>query len=319
MSEQPHYAMVQVDLDGLNSVLDCYGHVLKDNETDQIYIDGVVRLLDLLKEYNIKATFFLIGKDCKVSYKRRIIERMVSEGHELANHTYSHPLSFARLSPEVQRAEIDQCSAVISEVSGKPPLGFRAPGYAITGGVVNYLEEQCFAYDASIFPCAVSWLIRAWQSLSSPSLFENEKYGASVHALAPQVPYIPDREKIYCWSHSKREIYEIPVSTTPLLRLPFHGSYVMLFSKLSIKMGFWYWRTWFNWYHRLKYPYVFVIHPLELTDINHDSRLSAQFGYDTPIEMKLSLYREIFSTLKEKCETVTTSYFVQGRRVRGCV
>jgi Predicted xylanase/chitin deacetylase len=317
MPEQPHYAMVQVDLDGLDSVLDCYGNALRGGETDRIYIDGVVRLLDLLKEYDIKATFFLIGKDCEVPYKRRIIERMVSEGHELANHTYSHPLSFARLSPEAQRAEIDQCSAVIAEVSGKPPLGFRAPGYAITGGVVNYLEGQHFEYDASIFPCAFSWLIRAWQSLSSPSLFEKEKYGTSVHALAPQVPYLPDREKIYSRSHSKREIYEIPVSTTPLLRLPFHGSYIMLFSKLSIKMGLWYWRTWFNWYRHHKYPYVFVIHPLELTDITCDSRLKAQIGYDTPIELKLSLYREIFSTLKEKCETLTTSCFVQGFRVRG--
>lgn len=317
MCEKPHYAMVQVDLDGLNSVLDCYGNTLKCDEPDRIYTDGVVRLLDLLSEYDIKATFFLIGKDFEVPYKKNILERMVREGHELANHTYSHPLSFARLSPEEQRAEIDQCDAVISTLTGERPSGFRAPGYAITSQVVNYLEEQQFAYDASVFPCAFSWLIRAWQSLSSPSLFEKEKYGASIHAIAPQSPYLPDQNQIYRCSPSERDIYEIPVSTTPLLRLPFHGSYIMVLSKFYFQLGLWYWRAGFNWYRQHNCPYVFVIHPLELTDIADDSRLKAQIGYDIPIKDKLSIYREIFSTLKEQSETLTTSHFVQRFRSRG--
>jgi peptidoglycan/xylan/chitin deacetylase (PgdA/CDA1 family) len=319
MHEKPHYAMVQVDLDGFDSVLDCYGSALRDGETDQIYTDGVVRLLDLFQEYDIKATFFLIGKDAEIPYKRRIIERMVSEGHELANHTYSHPLSFARLSPEEQRAEIDQCSAVISAVSGERPRGFRAPGYAITSHTVNYLEGLHFAYDASIFPCAFSCLIRAWQSIFSPSRFEKDKYGASVHAVAPQRPYMPDRKRIHRRSHGERDIYEIPVSTMPLLRLPFHGSYVMIFSRLSVKMGLRYWRTGFNWYRRRKYPYVFVIHPLELTAVTRDHRLKAQIGYDTPIELKLSLYREVFSTLTKKSEMVSTACFVRRFFDRGRV
>jgi len=319
MSEESHYAMVQVDLDGLNSVLDCYGSALRDGEPDRIYTDGVERLLGLLKEYNIKATFFLIGKDYEVPYKKRIIKCLVNDGHELANHTYSHPLSFARLSQEAQIAEIDQCSAVIAEVSGKQPLGFRAPGYAITNRVVNYLESHHFAYDASIFPCACSWLIRAWQSLSSPSSFEKEKYGASVQIMAPQSPYVPDRERIHSRSNTARDIYEIPVSTILHLRLPFHGSYVMLFTRFSLKLGLWYWKSGFGRYHRRKLPYVFVIHPLELTDITCDHRLKAQIGYDTPIETKISLYREIFSTVKDKCKIVTTACFVKGYLARGRV
>ena len=317
MRRQPHYAMIQVDLDGLNSVLDCYGSTLKDDEIDSIYSDGVVRLLDLLAEYDIKATFFLIGKDSEIPYKRRILERMVREGHELANHTYSHPLSFARLSPEEQRTEINQCNAVISALTGEQPSGFRAPGYAITSQVINYLEEQHFSYDASVFPCAVSWLIRAWQSMFSPSLFEEEKYGASIHAIAPQSPYLPDKKIIYRRSPSGREIYEIPVSTTSFLRLPFHGSYVMVLSKLYLKLGLWYWRAGFNWYRRRKCPYVFVIHPLELTEIVHDKRLKAQIGYDIPIDNKLSLYRAIFSILKTQSETITTAGFVHRVRSEG--
>ena len=243
MSDTPHYAMIQVDLDGLDSVLDCYGSALGEQETDTVYADGVVRLLDLLKEFDLKATFFLIGRDAEIPYKRRVLERLVREGHELGNHTYSHPLGFARLSMEEQRSEIERCSTLIRELSGREPVGFRAPGYAITGQVVNFLEELRFSYDASVFPCACSFLIRAWQSLFSPSQFEEEKYGASIHAVAPQSPYLPDREKVYRVSSEEREICEVPVSTTRLFRLPFHGSYVMVFSKLVKNLGLWYWRV----------------------------------------------------------------------------
>lgn len=305
------YSMVQVDLDGLDAVLDCYGSQLKDDETDFIYTDGVVRLLELLKEYDLKATFFLIGKDAKVPYKRQIIERIVREGHELANHTYSHPLSFARLSPEEQKMEIDQCSAVISAISSKPPRGFRAPGYAITSAVVNHLEKQQFTYDASVFPCAFSWLIRGWQSLFSASRYEKDKYGSTMHAIAPCSAYQPDRETIHRRSHDKRNIYEIPVSTMPIVRLPFHGSYVMVLSKLSLRMALCYWMAGFKWHLQKKQPYTFVIHPLELTCMAHDYRLTAQIGYDVEIEKKMRVYREIFAQLKNNTEVVTTEYFVR--------
>jgi len=317
MSDTPHYAMIQVDLDGLDSVLDCYGSALGEQETDTVYADGVVRLLDLLKEFDLKATFFLIGRDAEIPYKRRVLERLVREGHELGNHTYSHPLGFARLSMEEQRSEIERCSTLIRELSGREPVGFRAPGYAITGQVVNFLEELRFSYDASVFPCACSFLIRAWQSLFSPSQFEEEKYGASIHAVAPQSPYLPDREKVYRVSSEEREICEVPVSTTRLFRLPFHGSYVMVFSKLVKNLGLWYWRAGFDWYRRNGIPYVFVIHPLELTDIGNDKRLKAQIGYDIPVQEKLSLYRSIFSTLKKRSLPVTTADFVENHRLGG--
>lgn len=305
------YSMVQVDLDGLDAVLDCYGSQLKEGETDLIYTDGVVRLLELLKEFDLKATFFVIGKDTEVTYKRQIIERIVSEGHELANHTYSHPLSFARLSLEEQKKEIGQCSAVISSISGKAPRGFRAPGYAIRSAVVNHLEKQHFTYDASVFPCAFSWFIRGWQSLFSASRYEKGKYGSTMHAIAPCSAYQPDRETIHRRSSDKRNIYEIPVSTMPIVRLPFHGSYVMVLSKLSPRMALCYWMLGFKWHLQKKQPYTFVIHPLELTCMAHDDRLAAQIGYDIKIEEKTKIYREIFAVLQNNTEVVTTEHFVR--------
>jgi peptidoglycan/xylan/chitin deacetylase (PgdA/CDA1 family) len=308
------YSMVQVDLDGLDAVLDCYGSQLDEGETDVIYTDGVVQLLELLREYDLKATFFMIGKDAEIPYKRRVIERIIAEGHELANHTYSHPLSFARLSPEEQIIEIEKCNEVISSISGKSPRGFRAPGYAITSSVVNCLENLQFTYDASVFPCAFSWLIRAWQSLFSASRFEKDKYGSTMHAIAPCLAYQPDREAVHRRSSEKRDIYEIPVSTMPIVRLPFHGSYVMVLSKLSPRMALLYWKAGFKWYLQQNRPYTFVIHPLELTSIACDARLTAQIGYNVKNVEKLKIYREIFATLKNDTEAITTEHFVRKLR-----
>lgn len=82
------------------------------------------RLLDVLARRRVRATFFMIG-----SYVRQHpeIARMVAEaGHEIGNHTFSHPnLIFA--SPASVRTELAQCNAAIEAATGRPTVFFRPP------------------------------------------------------------------------------------------------------------------------------------------------------------------------------------------------
>ena len=82
------------------------------------------RLLDILKKYNVKATFFMLGE--RVSSGRECIKRMYDEGMEIGSHTYSHK-QLTKLSYDNIKSEIDKTNKAISEVIGENPTVIRPP------------------------------------------------------------------------------------------------------------------------------------------------------------------------------------------------
>jgi len=88
------------------------------SETDQI--------LKVLKEYDAKCTFFAIGK--KIAAYPEVAKRVISEGHELANHTYNHVYFKKPISEELIQRELKLTEEEIIKVSGKPSTLFRPPG-----------------------------------------------------------------------------------------------------------------------------------------------------------------------------------------------
>jgi peptidoglycan/xylan/chitin deacetylase (PgdA/CDA1 family) len=82
------------------------------------------RLLDILQQHNVKATFFVIGQN--VERYPGIAQRIVAEGHEIANHTWSHP-DLMLLSGERVDREISRCQEIILEVTERRAVLFRPP------------------------------------------------------------------------------------------------------------------------------------------------------------------------------------------------
>jgi peptidoglycan/xylan/chitin deacetylase (PgdA/CDA1 family) len=91
------------------------------------------RLLDILKERGIKATFFVVGQNA-AEYPD-ILRRMASEGHEIANHSWSHP-ALTKLGAEGFRKQIENANDAISRVTGKRPVLMRPP-YGATSSILN--------------------------------------------------------------------------------------------------------------------------------------------------------------------------------------
>jgi peptidoglycan/xylan/chitin deacetylase (PgdA/CDA1 family) len=87
------------------------------------------RLLDMLRERGISATFYLIGN--RVVEYPQIARRIAEEGHEIGNHSWSHPF-LDRLSDAAVTNEIDQTTNAIFQVTGRPPVTFRPPYGAFT-------------------------------------------------------------------------------------------------------------------------------------------------------------------------------------------
>ena len=82
------------------------------------------QLLDLLAKHNVKATFFLIGK--RIERHPETVNRIIAEGHQIGNHTYSHPLLGFLPPPHVQR-EIERTNRLLRQHGIAGEIVFRAP------------------------------------------------------------------------------------------------------------------------------------------------------------------------------------------------
>ncbi len=109
-------------------------------------------LLDVLNEFGIKATFFIVGW---VAQRHPSLIKDISRfGHEIASHGMRH-LPVFRLSPQEFYKEIKESKKMLEDLSGQNVLGFRAPTYSITKKTLWALEllvEVGYRYDSSIFP-----------------------------------------------------------------------------------------------------------------------------------------------------------------------
>lgn len=82
------------------------------------------QLLDILAERNVKATFYLVGR--AVAHSPQIVRRMVEEGHEVGNHSWSHPVLASRSQAGILQ-EIDWTNQAVFDAAGVIPRTFRPP------------------------------------------------------------------------------------------------------------------------------------------------------------------------------------------------
>lgn len=97
------------------------------------------KLLDILRHHGVRATFYVIGRN--VETHPDIARRIVSEGHEIANHSWSHP-SLTSLSAARLRQEVESTSAIIEKVTGRRPTNIRPPYGAINERVRQILFNE---------------------------------------------------------------------------------------------------------------------------------------------------------------------------------
>lgn len=91
------------------------------------------KLLDELKKRNVKATFFLVGQ-CAAEYPD-LVKRIVDEGHEVANHSWSHP-ALSKLGAEGVRKQMENTNDAIRRACGVTPTLMRPP-YGATNASLN--------------------------------------------------------------------------------------------------------------------------------------------------------------------------------------
>jgi peptidoglycan/xylan/chitin deacetylase (PgdA/CDA1 family) len=118
------------------------------------------RVLDILAQFGVRATFFVIGKQAE--QHPEIIRAIVAGGHEVGNHTYGHrPLWL--LPPRQTREEIDGGARVLTAILGEPPRYFRPPW--------GQLNLEAVRHSARTRQQRVLWSLRGegWLPLAHPA------------------------------------------------------------------------------------------------------------------------------------------------------
>jgi hypothetical protein len=251
--------LLQVDLDSLWAIRRVYGLSGGPSAAhpDPVFCTGLTRLLDLFARRRVPATFFTIGKDCLSDEHRVLLRRALAEGHEIANHSETHPLGLGRLTPPEIRSEIERANDAIELVTGRRPVGFRAPGFDCSPAVLQAVAESGLLYDSSLLPTLAAPILRAAarflgkkgtarsrkeENAAIPSPHPETAggdcghYGDGPVHRAPRTPYFADLQAPWRSLGSLEEtvesllpppagsFLEVPVSVTPTLRLPIHAS-----------------------------------------------------------------------------------------------
>ncbi len=166
------------------------------------------QLLQLLRERDIAATFFVVGEVAQ--QHAQLIQEIAEQGHELACHGMSHKPLW-EMTADAFRAELDAFDAVMSEILPRVDIvGFRAPTFSLdnrTRWALDVLTEHGFRYDSSVFP------------VRTPI------YGVGT---APLAPYYPSSEDVAV-ADDRAELVEFPMSVWPLLgwRVPVSGGFYL--------------------------------------------------------------------------------------------
>jgi peptidoglycan-N-acetylglucosamine deacetylase len=128
-----------------------------DDGPDPVYTP---KLLDLLREKDVKATFFVVGK--RVDEHPEIVRRAWLEGHLVGNHTWSHDSLFCFLMPGRLRVEIERCTESVRRSCGFQPRFFRSPVGLRHPLLAPYLEKAGLEY--------ISWSIRTLDTFTNNSM-----------------------------------------------------------------------------------------------------------------------------------------------------
>jgi polysaccharide deacetylase family sporulation protein PdaB len=97
-------------------------------------------ILDLLRQYGAKATFFTIGR--RVDAYPDVVKREIAEGHEVANHTYNHVYFGSRIGPSMIRDELAKADQAIWAATGRHSRLFRPPGGYYNDTVVGVAKKS---------------------------------------------------------------------------------------------------------------------------------------------------------------------------------
>jgi len=288
------YAGISIDLDSLSCYRRIYG-IEGDNDDNMVYEVGLERYAELMEDLGMRGTIFVVAEDLDLGDNRRVLRALAREGHEIANHTLTHDYRLTRIEHGRMVREVGEAKLKLESATGARVTGFRAPGYNMTDELAAVVSETGHRYDSSVFPCypyyGAKAAVLAAMKMSGRS--SNTVMGGPQVLAAPSQPYRIGKSY---WRSGAGPLWELPVSTSPALRLPFLGSFILLAGE-----------KWFPWYYRMIKAagdvLVLNLHGMDFIDGPADGlepELMTQPDMRIPWQKKREIFLRLFERLNKE-------------------
>jgi peptidoglycan/xylan/chitin deacetylase (PgdA/CDA1 family) len=105
------------------------------------------KILELLQEFNIKATFFVPG--WVIERNQGLIKEVFAEGHEIAHHGYLHEWP-DMTDPSKEEGILEKGIEIIEKIIGQKPFGYRSPAGEYTPSTLSLLKKHGFTYSSTM-------------------------------------------------------------------------------------------------------------------------------------------------------------------------
>ena len=308
MAKKKILASVSLDLDDKWSYMKVHG----DDGWEKFpsYLDIVLPItLDALDRLDIKITFFIVGQDAAIEKNHAILKMIVDRGHEVANHSFHHESWLKTYSKEKIDEEIRIAEEAILKATGKRTNMFRGPGFSWSNDLLEVLEKRGYIFDASLLPTYISPLMRKyyfWKSKLSKEEKESRKelFGSFKESFYPLKPYT--------WQlPNKKNLLEIPVTTMPVFKIPFHQSYLIYISNISTGLMKMYLRFSIFMCKITGTPPSYLLHPLDLIGSDHVPELAFFPGMNIQSEQKVKIFETAMTILKNNFELLPMGEFAE--------
>jgi len=301
-------ASISLDLDDKWSYMKVHGD--EGWEKFPSYLDIVLPItLDILDKLDIKITFFIVGQDAAIEKNHKVLQSIVGRGHEVANHSFHHESWLKTYSKEKIINEIAIAEEAILKATGKRTNMFRGPGFSWSHDLLEVLEERNYIFDASILPTYISPLMRRyyfWKSKLSKEEKKNRKelFGSFKEGFYPLKPFKWELK-------SNKKLLEIPVSTMPVFKIPFHQSYLIYISTVSTGLMKMYLRFSIFMCKITKTSPSYLLHPLDLIGSDHAPELKFFPGMNVQSDKKIKIFEAAMRMLKKHFELLPMGEFAR--------
>ncbi|MBS1921547.1 MAG: polysaccharide deacetylase family protein [Bacteroidetes bacterium] len=301
-------ASISLDLDDKWSYMKVHGD--EGWEKFPSYLDIVLPLtLDVLDKLEIKITFFIVGQDAAIEKNHSLLRSIVERGHEVANHSFHHESWLKTYSKEKIEEEIRIAEEAIFAATGKRTNMFRGPGFSWSNDLLEVLQNRNYIFDASILPTYLSPLMRRyyfWKSKLSREQKKSRKelFGSFKEGFYPLKPFT--------WKlRSEKKLLEIPVTTIPVFKIPFHQSYLIYISNISNGLMKMYLRFSIFMCKLTKTSPSYLLHPLDLIGSHEAPELKFFPGMNVQSEKKIKIFEYALSRLKKSFELLPMGKFAE--------
>ncbi|CAM4170938.1 polysaccharide deacetylase family protein [Zobellia roscoffensis] len=288
------FLSLSLDMDNQWSYMKIHGE--EGWETYPSYLDIFVpHVLKVLDELNLKITFFIVGQDAAFEKNHKYLRDIADAGHDIGNHSFVHETWLHLYSREEMEKEIDTAHDIIEKVTGKAPNGFRGPGFSWSATLLEVLADKGYVYDASTLPTVIGPLARLYY-FSTSNLSKEEKedrkeiFGKFSDGFKKLKPYF--------WKTKKNQrLLELPVTTMPIFRIPFHLSYLIYISNISIHLMMLYLNIAIFLCKITKTQPSFLLHPLDLIGGDQITSLAFFPGMNVSSDRKVYLFKKVMKKL----------------------